>query len=202
MNELNWLKVNNLMPAIIQHAETGQVLMLGYMNQEALTQTQETRLVTFYSRTKKRLWVKGEESGHVLSVVSIESDCDQDSLLVFAIPKGPTCHLGQVSCFNGSDRYAMAMISRLDDIIAERLQSSQQESYCYQIAQQGVKRAAQKVGEEGVEVALAAMSSNQLDFINESADLLFHMQLLWQIKGVKPSDVMAILRDRHSQKTQ
>ncbi|WP_367605742.1 bifunctional phosphoribosyl-AMP cyclohydrolase/phosphoribosyl-ATP diphosphatase HisIE [Legionella sp. W05-934-2] len=197
MNKLNWEKVNHLMPAIIQHADTGQVLMLGYMSVEALEKTKESGLVTFYSRTKRRLWVKGEESGNVLSVVSIQSDCDEDSLLILALPNGPTCHKGPVSCFKDSDGFTMAMMSKLGDVIRDRLQSNQPNSYCRQMGQQGIKRIAQKVGEEGVEVALAAVSHDRDEILNESADLIFHLQLLWQMVNIQSADVMKLLAERH-----
>lgn len=197
MNRLNWSKMNGLIPAIVQNSQTGQVLMLGYMNEEALLHTQESKRVTFYSRSKQRLWVKGESSGHYLTVQTVIADCDGDSLLILAIPKGPTCHTGDASCFKQPNNPGLALLPQLEQTIQSRINEGNNDSYCASIAKQGVKRAAQKVGEEGVEVALAAVGNNDRELVNESADLLFHLLLLWQIKGLDLSDVLSELSQRH-----
>lgn len=198
MRELNWSKVGGLMPAIVQHANTGEVLMLGYMNQDAYAATHARQRVTFYSRSKQRLWTKGEDSGHFLALVSIGVDCDGDSLLVLAIPNGPTCHEGTSSCFIQSKQYSFSILPQLEARIEGRIKSNDSESYCVKIAKQGIQRSAQKVGEEGVEVALAAVTNDKEEVINESTDLLFHLMLLWQLRGVQWVEVLAETAKRFS----
>ncbi|TVZ59658.1 phosphoribosyl-ATP pyrophosphatase /phosphoribosyl-AMP cyclohydrolase [Flavobacteriaceae bacterium MAR_2010_105] len=189
---------DGLVPAIIQDATTKNVLMLGYMNQEALEKTQETKLVTFYSRTKNRLWTKGEESGNVLNLVSIKLDCDNDTLLIQVNPKGPTCHKGTDTCWNESNTETFGFISYLEHIIKDRRDNfSPEESYVSSLFAKGINKVAQKVGEEAVEVIIEAKDSNDELFLNESADLLFHYLMLLQAKGFTMDDVIKILKNRH-----
>lgn len=194
---LDWSKVNGLMPAIIQDSVTKNILMLGYMNIEALDKTIETGLVTFYSRTRKTLWQKGETSGNSLEVKSIKSDCDNDTLLVSAAPKGPVCHTGDDTCFAGANVAGTAWLENLENIIKNRATASTNESYTARLMQQGIKRMSQKVGEEGVEVALAATAGNGDELVEESADLIFHLTLLLVAQDKSLSDVMTCLKARH-----
>lgn len=194
---LNWDKVDGLIPAIVQDSTSAQVLMMGYMNPEALAKTLETGHVTFFSRTKQRLWTKGETSGHVLQLVHIAADCDQDTLLIQARPHGPTCHLGNVSCWK-DDRLADAsFLSYLEQVIADRKGADPESSYTARLFGKGIKRIAQKVGEEGVETALAATVQDRDELLNESADLLYHLLVLLQASDVSSAGVMEILRQRH-----
>ncbi|RIA09776.1 phosphoribosyl-ATP pyrophosphatase /phosphoribosyl-AMP cyclohydrolase [Flavobacteriaceae bacterium MAR_2010_72] len=189
---------DGLVPVIIQDATTKNVLMLGYMNQEALEKTQETKLVTFYSRTKNRLWTKGEESGNVLNLVSLKLDCDNDTLLIQVNPKGPTCHKGTDTCWNESNTETFGFISYLEHIIKDRRDNfSPEESYVSSLFSKGINKVAQKVGEEAVEVIIEAKDSNDELFLNESADLLFHYLMLLQAKGYTMDDVIKILKNRH-----
>jgi phosphoribosyl-ATP pyrophosphohydrolase/phosphoribosyl-AMP cyclohydrolase len=196
IENLNWDKIQNLIPAIIQHYLTGEVLMLGYMNKLALTQSMQEKQVTFYSRSKERLWKKGETSGNQLHIISIAADCDQDSLLVLVNPLGPTCHLGNKSCFTNA--VEISILSKLESIIKTRFDTRPEKSYTSELFAAGIKRMAQKVGEEGVEVALAAMSANREELINESADLIFHLLVLLKQCDVNLSTVLAEL-DRRMQ---
>ncbi len=184
---LNWDKGSGLLPAIVQDAISGKVLMLGYMNREALQVTRDTQKVTFFSRSKQRLWTKGETSGHVLQLISIHVDCDQDTLLITANPVGPTCHTGTASCF-GDDNFTatenFAFLARLESIISQRISEKPEGSYTARIWEKGTARMAQKVGEEGVEVALAAVTQDKEHLISESADLVFHLALL--LKAQRP----------------
>lgn len=191
---LAWKKMDGLIPAIIQHAKTGAVLMLGYMTSETLQTTIETKRVTFYSRSKNRSWVKGEVSGHQLVVSEILSDCDGDALLIFVEPQGPTCHNGSESCFGDDVRSELNIIPMLCALIADRHQKRPSGSYVAELFNSGVKRIAQKVGEEGVEVALAAVSDEEL--CEEMADLLFHMLVLLEAKQLSFFEVVRVLRER------
>lgn len=193
---LNWNKVDGLIPAIIQDADTLQVLMLGYMNQEALLKSIESGIITFCSRTKKRLWVKGETSGNYLSLIKITQDCDKDALLVWVKPTGPVCHLNTTSCFGKEDAPGLGMLAKLEKIINKRFQERPQNSYVTNLLEKGVKRISQKVGEEGVEVALAGAEGVKEDIINESADLLFHLLILLKASDVSISLILTELRKR------
>ncbi|MDP2560547.1 bifunctional phosphoribosyl-AMP cyclohydrolase/phosphoribosyl-ATP diphosphatase HisIE [Psychrobium sp. 1_MG-2023] len=197
IESLDWVKVDNMMPVVVQDAYNGKVLMLGYMNQEALNKTLELGQVTFFSRTKQRLWTKGETSGDFLTVVDIAKDCDNDTLLIMATPAGPTCHLGTQSCFDDSKGFALDFIGHLDNVIEQRYNNPDEASYTSSLFKRGVKRMAQKVGEEGVEVALAAATNDREELINESSDLLYHLLVLLRGKGVPMSEVMDNLRQRH-----
>ncbi|TBL98244.1 bifunctional phosphoribosyl-AMP cyclohydrolase/phosphoribosyl-ATP diphosphatase HisIE [Hafnia alvei] len=194
--QLDWNKVDNLMPAIVQHAVSGEVLMLGYMTPEALDETNRSRHVTFYSRTKQRLWTKGESSGHFLSVVSITPDCDNDTLLVLAEPQGPTCHKGTSSCFSpaASD---WTFLFQLEQLLAERKNADPKSSYTASLYASGTKRIAQKVGEEGVETALAATVHDRDELVNEASDLMYHLMVLLQDQDLDLSAVINNLRLRH-----
>jgi phosphoribosyl-ATP pyrophosphohydrolase/phosphoribosyl-AMP cyclohydrolase len=196
---LNFEKSNGLVPAIVQNALTQKVLMLGYMNKEALEQTLETGLVTFYSRTKSRLWMKGEASGNTLAVKDIFVDCDNDTLLVQVEPAGPTCHTGDVSCF-GETGVGISFLSNLESIIKERKELGAEGSYTSSLFEQGLPRIAQKVGEEGTEVVIAALAESDTVLKEESADLLFHLLVLLREKNISLMDVIAVLSKRHSVK--
>lgn len=196
--KLDWSKVDGLMPAIVQDCRSGRVLMLGYMNQDALAKTQETGQVTFFSRTKNRLWTKGESSGHVLKLKDMSTDCDNDTLLVMAEPVGPTCHLGTVSCFNAQQAPALTFLAELEQVIASRKGADPKSSYTASLYAKGTKRIAQKVGEEGVETALAATVHDHDELVNESADLLYHLTVLLQQEGLELADVINKLKERHS----
>ncbi|WP_299781015.1 bifunctional phosphoribosyl-AMP cyclohydrolase/phosphoribosyl-ATP diphosphatase HisIE [uncultured Formosa sp.] len=188
---------DGLVPAIIQDASTKKVLMLGYMNAEALEKTKETKLVTFYSRTKKRLWTKGEESGNVLNLVDIKLDCDNDTLLVSVLPKGPTCHKGTDTCWGETNDESYGFISHLQDVIKDRrLNFAPTESYVSSLFAKGINKIAQKVGEEAVEVVIEAKDNDDNLFLNESADLLFHYLILLEAKGFEIKDVVEILKGR------
>ena len=188
---------DGLVPAIIQDATTKNVLMLGYMNEAAFNKTTETGKVTFFSRSKQRLWTKGEESGNVLNVVDIKVDCDNDTLLIQANPEGPTCHKGSDTCWNESNNQTFGFISELESIIQNRKENPEnKESYVSSLFQKGINKIAQKVGEEAVEVIIEAKDNNNDLFINESADLLFHYLILLQAKGFKLDDVVEVLKNR------
>lgn len=194
--QLDWKKTGNLMPAIVQHAVSGEVLMMGYMNQEALTVTEESGKVTFFSRTKQRLWTKGESSGNFLNVVSITPDCDNDTLLILVNPVGPTCHLGNNSCFHpaASD---WGFLYQLEQLLAGRKNSDPASSYTARLYASGTKRIAQKVGEEGVETALAATVNDREELTNEASDLVYHLMVLLQDQNLDLSAVINNLRQRH-----
>ena len=190
---LDWGKGDGLLPAIVQDARTLRVLMLGYMNAEALQATLSSRRVTFFSRSKGRLWTKGESSGHVLDLVSVDVDCDGDTLLVLAHPQGPTCHLQRESCFPTAPGSTLAELSRLVELrVVERPEGS----YTTKLFDGGVRRIAQKVGEEGVETALAAVAEDDDALLGEGADLLFHLLVLLRARGLGLEDVEAKLRTR------
>jgi phosphoribosyl-AMP cyclohydrolase / phosphoribosyl-ATP pyrophosphohydrolase len=187
---------DGLVPAIIQDDVTGKVLMLGFMNDEALRQTNALQKVTFYSRSKKRLWTKGEESGHFLELRSIAVDCDQDTLLVKAHPVGPVCHTGADTCFN-EENVAVDFLSALEEIIRQRKVQPAESSYTSGLFKKGINTIAQKVGEEAVELVIEAKDNDNERFLNEAADLLFHYLVLLQVKGFSLNDVSDILRQRH-----
>lgn len=187
-----------LVPAIIQDAQTKTVLMLGYMNQESIAKTIETNKVTFYSRSKQRLWIKGEESGNFLELVSMKSDCDQDAVLIKANPKGPTCHKGTDNCWGEQNSANLSFLNTLESVISSRKAQKQSDaSYVAQLFEQGINKIAQKVGEEAVEVVIEAKDNNDHLFLEESADLLFHYLILLQAKNYALSDVVKILKSRH-----
>lgn len=194
--QLDWVKTDGMMPAIVQHAVSGEVLMHGYMNQQALDKTLATGKVTFWSRTKQRLWTKGESSEHFLNVVCITPDCDNDTLLVLANPVGPTCHLGTSSCFSpaASD---WTFLYQLEQVLAERKHADPKSSYTASLYASGTKRIAQKVGEEGVEVALAATVNDRHELTNEASDLVYHLLVLLQDQDLNLSTVIENLRQRH-----
>ncbi|GAA3884685.1 bifunctional phosphoribosyl-AMP cyclohydrolase/phosphoribosyl-ATP diphosphatase HisIE [Gibbsiella dentisursi] len=194
--QLDWEKTDNLMPAIIQHAVSGEVLMLGYMNPAALAATEESGKVTFFSRTKQRLWTKGESSGNFLNVVSITPDCDNDTLLVLANPVGPTCHQGTSSCFHPATS-DWGFLYQLEQLLAERKNASPDTSYTAKLYASGTKRIAQKVGEEGVETALAATVNDREELTNEASDLVYHLLVLLQDQDLDLSKVIGCLRARH-----
>ncbi|MCD6542948.1 MAG: bifunctional phosphoribosyl-AMP cyclohydrolase/phosphoribosyl-ATP diphosphatase HisIE [Flavobacteriaceae bacterium] len=190
--------IDGLLPAIIQDEQTKNVLMLGYMNKEALDKTIESKKVTFFSRTKQRLWTKGEESGNFLYLKDITLDCDNDTFLVLVKPKGPTCHTGSDTCWNTNNNSNFGFLSKLEDVISERReQADGEKSYVASLFQKGINKIAQKVGEEAVEVIIEAKDNDDDLFLNESADLLFHYLILLQAKGYKLSDVENILINRH-----
>lgn len=188
---------DKLVPAVVQDARSLKILMLGFMNQEALDKTVETKLVTFYSRSKKRLWTKGESSNNFLYLVDIKTDCDNDTLLIYANPDGPVCHTGADTCF-GEINDQGKFINELEEIISNRLSVFSEHSYTSSLVKKGINKIAQKVGEEAVELVIEAMRSNDNDFKNEAADLLFHYLILLQSKGYKLKDIEEILRSRHS----
>ncbi|WP_394210453.1 bifunctional phosphoribosyl-AMP cyclohydrolase/phosphoribosyl-ATP diphosphatase HisIE [Enterovibrio calviensis] len=196
---IDWEKIDGLVPAVVQNATSGQVLMLGYMNQDALAKTLETEQVTFWSRTKERLWTKGETSGNVLQLKHIDLDCDKDTLLVQVDPIGPTCHLGTESCFgeDNESKPALVFLHQLEQVLASRRGSDPSTSYTASLYAKGTKRISQKVGEEGVEVALAATSGDKKELINESADLMYHLMVLLQDQDFSLQDVANKLKERH-----
>ena len=186
-----------LVPAIIQDATTKNVLMLGYMNEEAFEKTEKTNLVTFFSRTKNRLWTKGEESGNVLHLVDIKLDCDNDTLLISVNPQGPTCHKGSDTCWNDENKQNFGFISTLENTIENRIKNADsRKSYVASLFEKGINKIAQKVGEEAVEMVIEAKDNNDTLFLDESADLLFHYLLLLQAKGFTLNDVVEVLKNR------
>ncbi len=195
-DQIDFAKQQNLVPAIVQHALSGTVLMQGYMNAAAVEATLADQRVTFFSRSKQRLWCKGEASGHYLELVSMHTDCDNDSLLVLAIPRGPTCHLGAESCFSEPDFTEQPLLSQLMRIVQSRSANADGASYTERLLAEGSKRAAQKVGEEGVETALAAVADDREELLNESADLLYHLLVLLRSKDLELNDVMKVLHQR------
>ncbi len=197
-DQLAWQKMDQLLPVIVQHATSGKVLMQGYMNQEALAVTLRERKVTFFSRSKQRLWQKGESSGHYLHLRSISCDCDQDALLILADPIGPTCHTGAESCWFHGEVPDFTFLADLESLLAARKQSAADTSYTAKLYASGIKRIAQKVGEEGVETALAATVGDLDELKNEAADLLYHLTVLLQASDLRLSDVVKVLRQRHN----
>ncbi|AMG07775.1 bifunctional phosphoribosyl-AMP cyclohydrolase/phosphoribosyl-ATP diphosphatase HisIE [Vibrio parahaemolyticus] len=196
---INWEKVDDLVPAIVQDFQSSQVLMMGYMNQDALAKTGETGQVTFFSRTKERLWTKGETSGNVLQLVNISLDCDNDTLLVRVNPIGPTCHTGTTTCWDGDaqEESQMVWLHQLEQLLAARKSADPDSSYTASLYARGTKRISQKVGEEGVEVALAATSGDKAELVCESADLIYHLLVLLQDQGLSMNDVVNKLKERH-----
>ena len=194
---LAWNKMDGMLPAVVEDRRSGRLLMLGYMNPEALAATLETGLVTFYSRSKQRLWQKGESSGNVLRLVSVHEDCDGDALLVTADPDGPTCHLGTTSCFGG-ELSGPGWLAELSSIIADRATSGGESSYTRKLLDAGIERIAQKIGEEGTEVALAAVTRDASGCAEEAADLLYHLGVLMEAKGFGWNEVVAVLKQRHA----
>jgi phosphoribosyl-AMP cyclohydrolase / phosphoribosyl-ATP pyrophosphohydrolase len=200
-NRLQWDPETSLLPCIVQHADTGAVLMLGYMNREALGVTLATRLVTFFSRSKRRLWTKGESSNNHLDLVDIAADCDADALLALARPRGPVCHLGTPTCWGRdaprTSAERIGFVPQLERVIEERMAQHPESSYTSKLLGSGMRRIAQKVGEEGLEVALAAVSQSDSETIGEAADLLYHLLLLLKAKNLRFADVAAELESRH-----
>lgn len=196
-SNVNWQKVGGLLPVIVQDHDTAQVLMLGYMNEEALNKTAVDGVVCFFSRTKNRLWIKGETSGNFLNVVSMKLDCDGDSLLILAKPVGATCHTGETSCFDNSHKPTFVFLANLEKLINARKNADPESSYTAQLFAKGTKRIAQKVGEEGVETALAATVKDKNETISEAADLLYHLTVLLADADLALADVMDKLKERH-----
>lgn len=194
-SSLDWEKTNGLIPVIVQDNKTLEVLMLGYMNAEAFEKTQAEGKVTFFSRSKNRLWTKGEESGNFLFVKTIHIDCDNDTILVKASPVGPTCHTGSRSCFKTN--YNQNFIFELENIINDRYENPIEGSYINKMRQKGLKKIAQKVGEEGVETVIAALAETEEEFIGEASDLLFHLMFLLKEKGLSIQDIALNLEKRH-----
>ncbi|UJH91554.1 bifunctional phosphoribosyl-AMP cyclohydrolase/phosphoribosyl-ATP diphosphatase HisIE [Antarcticibacterium sp. 1MA-6-2] len=196
---------DGLVPAIIQDSVTRKVLMLGYMNKEAYEKTENTGRVTFYSRSKKRLWTKGEESGNYLNLVEIKNDCDNDTLLISVKPEGPTCHKGTDTCWGEDNKASFGFLSHLENIIENRKEQStirpeernEKNSYVVSLFDSGINKIAQKVGEEAVETVIEAKDDNEDLFLNESADLLFHYLILLRAKGFRLKDVVKVLEERH-----
>jgi len=195
--KIHFDKNTGLVPAIIQDHETKNVLMLGYMNQASFDKTLETKKITFYSRSKKRLWTKGEESGNFLHLVSIENDCDNDTLLVSVNPQGPTCHKGTDTCWAADNIQNFGFLTSLENVIQDRKENGQVDSYVSSLFKKGINKIAQKVGEEAVEVVIEAKDDDDTLFVNESADLLFHYLILLQAKGFKLNDIVEVLKSRH-----
>ena len=203
IESFDWSKGDGLLPAVVQDARTGTVLMLGYMNREALRKTLGEKRVTFYSRSKQRLWTKGETSGNFLHLVDAAIDCDNDTILVTANPDGPTCHNGTDSCFGDTIRTKstrLAFLSQLESVIEQRVSARPEGSYTARLWAEGPARMAQKVGEEGVEVALAAVTQSPEKLVGEAADLLFHLTLLLKSRQLSLTDVIAELERRHAAK--
>ena len=195
---LDWAKMDGLLPAIVQDAASGEVRMLGYMDRAALEATLRDGFVTFYSRSRGGPWRKGEISGNLLELVEVAADCDKDSLLVTARPRGPTCHTGSISCFGDAGAPGTGFIASLAVFLAERAASDPASSYTAQLVGEGIKRIAQKVGEEGVEVALAAVAGDPAEVASEAADLIYHLTLLLQVSGCSWDEVVTELKRRHS----
>lgn len=195
MNKIDFKKANGLIPAVIQDYNTLQVLMVGFMNEEALAKTEKDGIVTFFSRSKNRLWTKGETSGNFLTVKSISADCDNDTILIKVLPAGPVCHTGTTSCFG--DENSGRFLYMLEKIINQRIDDNIQDSYTNKIFRQGINKAAQKVGEEAVELIIEAKDDNTGLFINEAADLLYHYLILLKTKGVCLSEIEDCLFNRH-----
>lgn len=200
VEQLAWDKMDGLLPAVVQDSRTRAVLMVGYMSREALEVTLESGLVTFYSRSKERLWQKGETSGNSLKLRGIRADCDADTLLVTAEPMGPTCHLGTDTCFGDAEEEGVSFLTRLAEIVRERAGGGDATSYTAKLLSEGPTRIAQKVGEEGVEVALAGALGDREGCIEETADLIYHLTVLMQARGFSWEDIAAKLRERHERR--
>ncbi|MCO4813899.1 MAG: bifunctional phosphoribosyl-AMP cyclohydrolase/phosphoribosyl-ATP diphosphatase HisIE [Flavobacteriales bacterium] len=192
--KIDFNKGNGLVPVIIQNANTLQVLMLGYMNEEAYQKTILEQKVTFFSRSKNRLWTKGEESGNILLVKDIKIDCDNDTILISAFPKGPTCHTGATTCFN--EDTSKGFLYQLEETISQRIDNNDEKSYTNQLYRRGINKVAQKVGEEAVELVIEAKDNDDVLFKNEAADLMYHYLILLKAKGFKMSDIETILEER------
>lgn len=192
---IDFQKNEGLVPVVIQHASTLQVLMLGYMNEEALEKTRAEGKVTFFSRSKQRLWTKGETSGNYLTVQEIQVDCDNDTLLIKVYPQGPTCHTGSTSCFQ--EETAKGFLYELEKVIEQRITENPEGSYTSRLFSRGVNKVAQKVGEEAVELVIEAKDDNIDLFKNEAADLLYHYLILLKTKDLKLEDIEAVLKERH-----
>ena len=197
LDEIDWGKGEGLVPAIVQNSDNGQILMLAYMDRGALGQTISSKKVTFFSRSKNRLWTKGETSGNWLDYICGEMDCDADTLLIQARPQGPSCHTGSVTCFNDQTPSNIGFLDQLGRLIAERHKTMPEGSYTTSLFSEGKARIAQKVGEEGVELALARMKDDSAEIANEAADLLFHMMVLLEDAGLSLVDAINVLQDRH-----
>lgn len=197
LDQPDWQKTDGLLPAIVQDAGTGRVLMLGYMNREALEKTRATGHVTFFSRSKQRLWTKGETSGNTLELAGMQLDCDRDSLLVQAIPHGPTCHLGTDTCWGDEVNPPVGFLAELERVIQSRVGADPESSYTARLLDEGIKRCAQKVGEEGVEVALAATAGDREELVDESADLLYHLLVVLAASDVPLEETCRRLESRH-----
>lgn len=199
IENLAWEKMNGLIPAIVQDFLNGRVLMQGFMNKAALEVTLDTGKVTFWSRSREQLWTKGETSGHTLDLVDIHPDCDGDCLLVRVHPEGPTCHLGTITCFDGEEKVMpeLAFLTELEQVIAERDENRPEGSYTTSLLESGIKRIAQKVGEEGVETALAAVAGEDDELLNESADLIFHLLVLLRSRKLELGALVEVLKGRH-----
>jgi phosphoribosyl-ATP pyrophosphohydrolase/phosphoribosyl-AMP cyclohydrolase len=195
---IDFNKGEGLVPVIIQHANTMQVLMLGYMNEEAFQKTKEENRVTFYSRSKNRLWTKGEESGNFLAVKDVQIDCDNDTILIKAIPNGPTCHTGATSCFK--EETPKGFLYQLEQTISQRIDDNDEDSYTNQLFKKGINKVAQKVGEEAIELVIEAKDDNAELFKNEAADLLYHYIVLLKAKGFRIEEIEAILKERNKSK--
>lgn len=199
IDTLAWDKMEGLLPAAVQDADTRQMLMLGYMNREALTATLEDGAVTFFSRSREQLWRKGETSGNTLSLVSVHADCDSDALLVTARPSGPTCHRGTTACFDQPDAPGVGFLGLLSRIVAERAAEGGTDSYTVKLLADGPERVAQKLGEEAVETALAAVTRDDEGLTEEMADLLYHLSVLMEARQIGWEDIRAVLAERHGQ---
>ena len=193
--KINFNKGNGLVPVVIQDSRTLQVLMLGYMNEEAFEKTKEEGKVTFFSRSKNRLWTKGEESGNFLNVESMDTDCDQDTILIKAVPTGPVCHTGSFSCFG--EKNSKGFLYELEAKISDKIDSQEDGSYTYSLYQKGINKVAQKVGEEAVELVIEAKDNNQDSFKNEAADLLYHFLILLKAKGHTLTEIEEVLLRRN-----
>ena len=200
-SRLDWQKGGGLLPAVVQHADSGVMLMLGFMNPDALEATLSSRRVTFYSRTRARLWTKGEQSGNFLELDTIHADCDADALLVLARPAGPVCHTGSATCFPDPARPTLAFLSALDALVADRARERPAGSYVTRLFEAGTERIAQKVGEEAVETALAAVARDTDGLVDEAADLLFHLLVLLKARGSNLDALVARLAGRHAPAT-
>jgi phosphoribosyl-ATP pyrophosphohydrolase/phosphoribosyl-AMP cyclohydrolase len=201
IDNIDFAKGDGLVPAIVQDADSGAVLMLGYMNREALEQTLARKRAVFFSRSKQRLWEKGETTGHTLDVVGVALDCDADTLLITAHPRGPACHNGTLTCFGDGSRTAagdIAFLAKLERVVEQRATEKPEASYTARLLEKGINKVAQKVGEEGVETALAGVAETSDKVVEESADLLFHLLVLLRARGVALRDVIGKLESRHT----
>ncbi|MEO8500533.1 MAG: bifunctional phosphoribosyl-AMP cyclohydrolase/phosphoribosyl-ATP diphosphatase HisIE [Vicinamibacteria bacterium] len=199
IDALDWEKQGGLLPAVVQDEHTGRVLMLGYMNRDAIAATLDTGHVTFWSRSKERLWTKGETSGNALALVRFDADCDRDALLVIAKPNGPTCHLGRPSCFADAPSHFLA---ELDTLVRERELDRPPGSYTAKLFESGTRGIAQKVGEEAVETALAAVTQDEAALLGEAADLIYHLTVLLRSRGLSLTDAVNVLKERHLAQTE